>query len=240
MKINYKLIGKGKETVLFLHGWGANLNSFLFCQNALINNYKLLYVDFTGFGKSEKLKYPFNVFDYTLEIIKLLQKLNIKNINIVCHSFGGRVAMLLSTVFNLQVNKLVLIDVAGIKPKFNLITKLKVFTFKLKKFLNKTKLAKFNLNKCGSADYKVLNNIEKQTFKNVVNFNETKYLKFIKSKTLIVWGKNDKSTPIYMAKKLHKKIKDSKLIIVKNSGHFCFLEYPNLVTSEIENFLMFN
>ena len=55
MKINYKLIGEGKETVLFLHGWGANLNSFLFCENALKNNYKLLLVDFPGFGESEKL-----------------------------------------------------------------------------------------------------------------------------------------------------------------------------------------
>lgn len=30
MKLNYKLYGNGKETVLFLHGWGANLNSFNF------------------------------------------------------------------------------------------------------------------------------------------------------------------------------------------------------------------
>jgi len=26
MKINYKLIGEGKETVLFLHGWGGKFN----------------------------------------------------------------------------------------------------------------------------------------------------------------------------------------------------------------------
>ena len=135
MKINYKLIGEGKETVLFLHGWGANLNSFLFCENALKNNYKLLLVDFPGFGESEKLNNVFSVFDYALEIFKLLTKLEINNVNIVCHSFGGRVAMLLSTIFNLKVNKLVLIDAAGIKPRFNLKTKLKIFNYKLKKFL---------------------------------------------------------------------------------------------------------
>ena len=145
MKINYKLIGEGKETVLFLHGWGANLNSFLFCENALKNNYKLLLVDFPGFGESEKLNNVFSVFDYALEIFKLLTKLEINNVNIVCHSFGGRVAILLSTIFNLKVNKLVLIDAAGIKPRFNLKTKLKIFNYKLKKFLNKFKFINFNL-----------------------------------------------------------------------------------------------
>ena len=172
MKINYKLIGEGKETVLFLHGWGANLNSFLFCENALKNNYKLLLVDFPGFGESEKLNNVFSVFDYALEIFKLLTKLEINNVNIVCHSFGGRVAMLLSTIFNLKVNKLVLIDAAGIKPRFNLKTKLKIFNYKLKKFLNKFKFINFNLNSYGSEDYKKLSAIEKQTFIKVVDFNE--------------------------------------------------------------------
>ena len=240
MKINYKLIGEGKETVLFLHGWGANLNSFLFCENALKNNYKLLLVDFPGFGESEKLNNVFSVFDYALEIFKLLTKLEINNVNIVCHSFGGRVAMLLSTIFNLKVNKLVLIDAAGIKPRFNLKTKLKIFKKKKKKFLNKFKFINFNLNSYGSEDYKKLSAIEKQTFIKVVNFNEVKYCKQIASKTLIIWGRSDCSTPIYMAKKFKKSIANSKLIIIKNAGHFCFLEYPSVVVEELESFLMFN
>ena len=50
------------------------------------------------------------------------------------------------------------------------------------------------------------------------------FLPFIRAKTLIVFGENDKVTPIYMAKKLHKKIKSSKLEIMQDAGHFCFVD----------------
>ena len=43
-----------------------------------------------------------------------------------------------------------------------------------------------------------------------------------------------------MAKKFKKSIANSKLIIIKNAGHFCFLEYPSVVVEELESFLMFN
>ena len=46
MKINYKKYGNKDETVLFLHGWGANLNSFFFYAEQLKSSYKTLCVDF--------------------------------------------------------------------------------------------------------------------------------------------------------------------------------------------------
>ena len=237
MKINYCLKGNGEETVLFLHGWGADLNSFFFYAENLKGFYKTLSVDFCGFGKSEKPNYPLTVYNYALEVYRLLKTLNILNLTVVCHSFGARVAVLLATKFSLKINNLIIIGGAGIKPRFNFFNKLKICKYKLLKFLNKTKLFNFNLNKFGSADYKNLNTIQKQTFINVVNFNEKKYLKQIKCNTLLLWGKNDCETPIYMAKTFNKQIKNSKLKVFKDLGHFCFLENKQLVLFEIKNFL---
>lgn len=237
MKINYKKYGNKDETVLFLHGWGANLNSFnFFCQN-LKSDYCCVLVDFPGFGESEKLTAELSVFDYACEIHKLIKQLNLNKIIIVCHSFGARVAILLSTVFYCDISKLIIIDGAGIKPKFNLITSFKVLKYKLCKFLNKTKLFKLNLSAFGSLDYKKLNLTERKTFINVVNFNEVKYLKKIKIKTLILWGEQDKETKLYMAKIFKKKIKNSTLKVFSGCGHFCFLDKPNLVLYEIKAFL---
>ena len=238
MKINYILQGDGKETVLFLHGWGANLNSFSFFSNNLKNNYKTLQIDFCGFGESDKLKYPFTVFDYALQVFKLIKSLKLNVINIVAHSFGVRVAILLLTMFNLNINKVVFIGGAGIKPKFNLLRCLKVKKYKLLKWLNKFKGFNFNLNKFGSFDYKNLNDIEKQTFVNVVNFNQKKYLTNIGNNTLLIWGNSDYETPIYMAKIFNKKIKLSTLKIIKNAGHFCFITHNKIVNFEITNFFM--
>lgn len=238
MKINYKLNGNKDETVLFLHGWGANLNSFSFFSKQLNGEYSTLQVDFSGFGESEKLKYAFTVFDYAFEIFKLLKTLNINSIIIIAHSFGVRVAILLETMFNLNVKKMIFIGGAGVKPKFNIIKTFKIYNYKFAKFLNKTKLFKINLNKFGSLDYKQLNSIQKQTFLNIVNFDETNLLKQISSKTLLIWGEEDKETPVYMAKIMNKKIKNSKLIIVKNAGHFCFSTHSNFVLFHVKNFLL--
>ena len=64
----------------------------------------------------------------------------------------------------------------------------------------------------------------RQTFNNIVSTDLTKNLDNIIAPCLIVWGDKDKSTPLYMAKKLNKQIKNSELKIYRNSGHFSYLE----------------
>ena len=64
-----------------------------------------------------------------------------------------------------------------------------------------------------------------------------KYLKFIKVKTLIVWGENDRETKMYMARKFRKLISDSRLVVFKNCGHFSFLENKEDFVIVLDTFL---
>ena len=57
----------------------------------------------------------------------------------------------------------------------------------------------------------------------MVSYDQTYLLERIDTPTLILWGKNDKETPLYMANKLEKKIKDSKLILLEG-GHYAYVE----------------
>ena len=41
---------------------------------------------------------------------------------------------------------------------------------------------------------------------------------------LLVWGKKDKTTPLYMAKKLNRLVKNSGLVVINDGGHFCYLD----------------
>ena len=79
------------------------------------------------------------------------------------------------------------------------------------------------LEKFGSDDYKQLNDIMKQTFVKVVNEDLSDDARKISIPTLLVWGKKDKDTPLYMGKTFNKLIKNSKLIIL-NGGHYCHIE----------------
>ena len=78
----------------------------------------------------------------------------------------------------------------------------------------------------------------KQSFVKIVNEHLDGYLSSVETQTLIINGSLDKETPLYMAKKLNKNIKNSKLIVFKGCGHFCFIDKPNKFNMEVKEFLL--
>ena len=136
----------------------------------------------------------------------------------VGHSFGGRIVLILAAVKRSLVHSCILIDSAGMKPRRSVKYRFRQLKLKTaKKF-------KINFHPKGSADYESLSPEMKETFKSIVNTHLEDYARKMPMKTLIVWGEKDNETPIYMAKRLNKLIKNSDLKILKNAGHFSFLD----------------
>lgn len=234
--IYYNVIGNG-EPIVFLHGWQSNSESFVVLAEELKWHYQIILLDFPPFGKSQKLNCAWSIDDYTQMVIQLLKILKVEKFNILAHSFGGRVAINLCCCYNCNVNKLILTGSAGLKPKRSLSYYFALAKYKLAKRRLSKKNKYFQLNNFGSSDYKNLDSIMKQTFVKIVNFHQDKVLKNIKCPTLIVFGENDNETPMYMAKRFHKLIKNSTLLIFKNCSHFCFLEQTEKFYDVVKNFL---
>ena len=235
IEYDYKKISS--KTIVFLHGFGGNLQSFFHYSKSFQNfGYSTLNINLTDYG-FKNLPKDFSIYDYADVIAKLIKILKIKSFNIIAHSFGGRISIILSSMYNLKIDRMVLFDIAGIKPKLSFKTKFKVCFYKLLKFLACKKIINKNvLQKFGSSDYKMLNQNLKSVFVNVVNEDLTYLLKLIKTKSLIVFGKSDKDTPIYFAKIFHKQIKNSKLILL-NGDHFCYLTQKEKCISLSKKFL---
>ena len=233
--MDYVKFGNSNRILVFLHGWGADKNSFLWLKNQFAD-FTLVFVDFPGFGKSPEPEKPYSVFDYVCELKDLLDEFDIKSLTLIGHSFGGRVAIKFAFLFQNEYEnfKLCLVDSAGIKPRRTPKYYYKVYKYKLwKKLFPKSKA----LSKFGSADYVKLSPIMKQTFVKVVNENLASYAKFIKSETLIVWGSRDVETKPYMARKLNKLIRNSELIFLEGAGHFSFLDCPEEFAIILDTFL---
>ena len=236
INITYRYTKRGEKVVLLLHGWGGNLNSFRTLEDFLIkNNFSVITLDFPGFGGSEQPTENFDLWDYKKIVLELLQIENISKTSIVAHSFGGRVAFLLASENPENIDKLVLCDVAGIKPKFNLSLQFKIWKYKLLKKLKQKGLIKRELLIYGSDDYRAMPENLKSVFNRIVKTDLTKYLSSILSPTLILWGRSDKDTPIYMAKKINKKIKDSAIIYFEG-GHFWYLDNAIQFNLIVKNF----
>ena len=238
--MHYLKFGTSKKFIVFLHGWGADLNSFLWLKDFLADEYSLLFIDFCGFGNSPEPERPYLVSDYVFELKKLLNNFDIEELIFIAHSFGGRVAIKFLFYYQFLFKKvaLCLVDSAGVLPRRGLRYKLRVLRFKrLKERVKKNPKLKEKLDKFGSNDYKVLSPIMKQTLVKVVNEDLTKFVKFLRCKTLIVWGKKDTETKPFMARKLKWLIRNSKLVFLKDVGHFSFLEKKDEFVIILDTFL---
>jgi pimeloyl-ACP methyl ester carboxylesterase len=54
----------------------------------------------------------------------------------------------------------------------------------------------------------------------------------------LIFGENDKDTPLYMAKRFNSGIKNSKLVILKDAGHFAFVDKSIKFNLEMREFLL--
>ena len=229
-----------------LHGWGSKLDLFGTIIENLSKNNKVYAIDLPGFGGTDEPKEAWNVDRYVDFVIEFIEKMNIKELSILGHSFGGRVIIKLVNRQNLnfKVDKLVLVDSAGIKPEKSKKTSMKTKVYKVLKILvgNKivSKIFPNLLNnikkKFGSEDYRNATPIMRDTLVKTVNEDLTDLLPNIEQSTLLIWGDKDTATPIEDAKKMESLIKDSGLVTVEGAGHFSFLEQPILINRVLDSF----
>ncbi len=241
IKISYKDEGEGK-TLLLLHGWGANKESLDLIFNAFKKSFRVISLDLPGFGKSDEPTTPWRAEDYSLFLKDFIKKLGIEPFCALGHSNGGRI-LIKSASDYFNPDKLILVDSAGLKARHGLSYYIKVYSYKLgKKILklplfNKTGLYEKLIKNAGSSDYKNSSPVMRATMSNLLCEDLSKALPKIKAETLLIWGENDTATPLWQGRKMEKLIKGSGLVLIKDGGHFSFLDNPSKVLSAIDYFL---
>jgi pimeloyl-ACP methyl ester carboxylesterase len=226
--INYQVSGKGKPMIL-LHGWGCDYHIFDKIITFLEKSFQVYAIDLPGYGKSATPTVVWGTQQYADIVRTFIETLGIEKPIILGHSFGGRTALALAAEFDIP--KLILVGSAGITPKRSWKYYYKVYSFKfLKKIAEilptqyEQKLKGYFLNKTASADYKNASPILRGILSKVVN-EDLKYLMpKIKSSTLLIFGEKDTATPVEDGKTMEKLIPDAGLVVMKNCGHYCFLE----------------
>ncbi len=238
----YEKYGTSEKVIIILPGWGDNRKTFDYYINILKNKYTIYIFDYPGFGNSIFPKKILTLDDYAHYIYKFIKINNIENPYILCHSFGCRISILLIAKYRILVNRLIIIGGAGIRRK-SLKRKLKILKYKfLKKisiFLPKKIKGKYLnslFNRFASNDYKNLNDNMRKTFSNIVSKDLKKYLKYIYCPTLLIWGENDKETPLRDGLLMNKRIHNSGIITIKKGTHFVYLEYPFYIIKIILEF----
>ncbi|MDE6813882.1 MAG: alpha/beta hydrolase [Duncaniella sp.] len=244
LNLHYTDSEKGEKTIVLMHGWGCSHATLASIERtALACGYRVVNVDFPGFGTSEEPADVWGVEEYTRQIEALIKELDVKSPVLLGHSFGGRVGILYAS--RNSVEKLILVDAAGIKPTRTFKYYWKVYTFKAMKRLmyliyGKEKAERMldaKRAKAGSSDYASASPMMRRILSKVVNEDLTDRLDKIKAPTLLVWGENDTATPLKDAKKMEGLIPDAGLVSFPGCGHYSFLDNPGQFAAVLRSFL---
>ncbi len=239
---NYEMLGSG-EVVLFLHGWGDNLQTFNSLRNNLAKKYKTIALDLPGFGKTEAPKEVWGLSDYAKFLSSFLVKLDIGKVKVLIgHSNGGAVAIKSVADNILDAEKLVLLSSAGIRDQqkgkrlfLKVIAKTgKVATFWLP-LSSKQKLQKKLYGTVGS-DMLLVPNL-KETFKKTASEDVQSSAREITQPTLLIYGDNDKATPPIYGRIYHELIANSELEIIGSADHFVHTIRPEIVLKLMQDFI---
>lgn len=110
--------GNTGRGVLLLHGFMCSAQMMSSVQEALCGRMRVAAIDFPGHGKNGKSApppKPWGVPDYMEMTAEVIRRLNLAPCDIVAHSFGARVAILLAATYPELVGRMILTGAAGIK-----------------------------------------------------------------------------------------------------------------------------
>lgn len=222
LNVNYIDYGnKEGDSILFLHGWGQNIEMMKPVGDAFKKEYRIVILDLPGFGESEEPTTLWTLYDYVDFIHEFVTKLNITNPILFGHSFGGKISLLYASKYSTK--KLIVCGSPYRKEVKKLSMKTKILK-SLKKVPGINKLEDVAKKHIGSTDYRQASKMMREILVEHVNLDITEEVKKIKASTLIIWGDKDEAVPLECAYELEKFIPDAGVVLYPNCTHYAYLE----------------
>jgi len=230
-KIHYKKMGQGSP-IIFVHGWGGNMYSLHKLALSASKKHTAYIIDLPGFGKSDNPANFWGIEGYG-EVVSFFIKNVIKSkTDYAGHSFGGAVGIYITAKHPNLINKLILIN-SAFRRKNKISTSAKIF-----KSMPKPKILRNLLYMIFYRDSDLLKfPILEANFRKIITQDMTENSKKIAKKTLIIWGEEDRITPVLWAYELNQFIKGSNVHIFPNEGHRLPIKEPEKVWEVIKKFI---
>ncbi|MDP3975559.1 MAG: alpha/beta hydrolase [bacterium] len=233
---------KSSPALVILHGWGLNSEKYELLSRLLSKHFYVLVPDFPGFGETPEPEHPYAIELYADELKKLLEMEQVSEAFFIGHSFGGRITLFLAAHSPQLVKALVLTGAAGIE-KFDLKRSLKRLVFwicskLLKVFIFLPPVRRLRERVYRHRDIGKLQGVMKETFLKVVKRKLNKEAGMIVQDTLLLWGRQDQTTPVMDAEKILELVPHSYLKIFSQTGHRLPYEKPHEFAHEVSQFFL--
>jgi len=263
LKTRYWALGDKGTAVILIHGLGASADIWMYNVGALAKQHRVYVPDLVGFGRSDRPGPSFSPFDYTRFLDDFINILNMDRVNLVGQSLGGGIALHYALQFPQKVNKLVLVDNAGLGKEviwtlrwMSLPLVGELFSYPSRKGVEIFfKLAVRNralvTKDFVELYYDIFSRPGFQKFflmllRQIVNFRGAREeildpvmnnLYKITQPVLIIWGEKDRVLPLKQGYLGKEKLPNAKLEIMEGCGHIPFFERSDEFNKLVLEFL---
>ena len=233
------------SAVLLLHGWGTSAELFVPIFDGLQTGRRLIAPDLPGFGDTAAPPEAWSVHHYADWTVSLLERLGVERCDVIGHSNGGRIGIVLAAEHPERVRRLVLTDSSGVRPRHGLRYRYRVAAYKtLRRAQHATVVpralrdaAQRRADRRGSDDFRASSGTMRATLVRLVNEDLTPVLPRIAAPTLLIWGERDTDTPLADARVMERLIPDTGLVVFEGAGHFAYLEQAARFCRIVDTFL---
>ena len=264
-QINTRFWALGDEgsTVLLIHGIGGSLEDWMLNANALARHNRVYALDLVGSGHSDKPSVSYS-FSYLAQFVNdFMEAQNIDRASLIGHSLGGGVTLQFTIQFPDKVDKLVLVNSAGLGKEASIFFRLPALPILGELLTRPSRKGTANLLKACVHDPAVVTdelielgyslavlpgaqNAFLSTVRSLGNFRGIRKdvlrsivdnLGTITAPTLVFWGQQDRILPVAHAYIAEKRIPNARLHIFNPCGHLTQLERPEEFNSLVLEFL---
>lgn len=220
--------------MLLLHGWGVHSDLWDPILDGLERGRQLIVPDLPGFGATPAPDVPWSVHEYADWCFALLDRLGVETCDIVGHSNGGRIGIVMAAEHPERVGRMVLTASAGIRPRRTVRAAVRVRSYKALRAVERSSVVPATVRRSagrradqrGSADYRAVSGTMRGTLVRIVNEDLRNLLPTLRMPVLLIWGDQDTETPIDDGRLMERLIPDFGLVVFEGAGHFAYLEQP--------------
>jgi 3-oxoadipate enol-lactonase len=241
------------QTVLLLHGLGADHSSWQYQVEALSNNsfIRPIAIDLPGFGESNFVQGRWSADMVAEACVLLLNSLSVRKAHIIGISMGGVIAQKIACLYTSRVEKLILINTfASLKPqKFNegiyLLRRFVVASLKGKDYqaglvakrlfptVEQVYYRDEIIRQILQANPKVYN----MALRELGLMDIRKEIKKISVPTLVITAENDTTVPVKNQIEMAKLIPGAHQVFIPNANHAVIVDQPEMVNKCILDFI---
>mgnify|MGYP000428925353 CR=1 FL=1 len=250
--LHSRIIGEG-DPLLILHGYFGNGDNWKTIANKLSDRFQVHLIDQRNHGRS----FHSDAFDYELLVEDLqdyIEHHQLKNINLLGHSMGGKTAMLYAVEYAKNVNKLIIADISprmypphhhDILEALNSInfavqTSRALVDLKLAELIPEAGIRQFLMRNIywrekGQLDFRF--NLESLTENNEEVGVALPSFTVFEGESLFLKGENSGYISVDEEPIITAHFPNSKIVTIKNAGHWLHAENPSDFLQELEGFL---